>query len=616
VAPVILASDKTALTQFGGDKKAWPVYLTIGNISKDVRRRPSSHSTVLLGYVPVSNLKGFSESTRQVAGYSLFHRCMRSLLQPLNDAGRNGVEMVCADGMIRRVFPILAAYVADHPEQCLVACCMENRCPRCVVGRNERGDHEEYLLRSQTETLRTLERHQKGEDPHLFDDEGLRAVHYPFWADLPHTDIFSCITPDILHQLHKGVFKDHLYQWCCDIAGKREVNSRFQVMPEYHGLRHFTKGISGISQWTGKEFKEMEKVFLGVITGLVPDQVVLAVQAFLDFLYYAQYQSHTEDTLSRMQDALDRFHANKSVFVDLGIRDDFNIPKLHSMDHYIQSIRSLGSCDGFNTELPEHLHIDYAKKAYRASNGRDYIIQMTTWLQRQDAVDRHTAFLDWIASKSASETLDLDGIKDDEDDLETGGDEEAYHQSRYTLDFTPLGLSPSHGYRLTKTCPYPNTSVDCLESTFGATSFVPAFQSFLTESMPGSKLPASRFDRFNAYKSAIIITPPHAHVSDLKRFQKIRACPEVQNKDPRKQPSPAHFDTVLVVDNEKNRQLGGLNGECAIYGHGHLCHTVAVRCSRTYYNTLIECRSAHCTATRYIQPTIPLWQFPAPSRIC
>jgi hypothetical protein len=25
--------------------------------------------------------------------------------------------------------------------------------------------------------LRTLERHQNGEDPHLFDDEGLRAVH-------------------------------------------------------------------------------------------------------------------------------------------------------------------------------------------------------------------------------------------------------------------------------------------------------------------------------------------------------------------------------------------------------------------------------------------------------
>ena len=32
VAPIILSSDKTKLSQFRGDKSAWPVYLTIGNI--------------------------------------------------------------------------------------------------------------------------------------------------------------------------------------------------------------------------------------------------------------------------------------------------------------------------------------------------------------------------------------------------------------------------------------------------------------------------------------------------------------------------------------------------------------------------------------------------------
>jgi hypothetical protein len=36
IAPVILASDKTSLSQFGGDKQAWPVYLIIGNISKAI----------------------------------------------------------------------------------------------------------------------------------------------------------------------------------------------------------------------------------------------------------------------------------------------------------------------------------------------------------------------------------------------------------------------------------------------------------------------------------------------------------------------------------------------------------------------------------------------------
>ena len=111
-------------------------------------------------------------------------------------------------------------------------------------------------------------------------------------------------------------------------------------------------------------------ILLGLLVDLrLPDnqspaRLISAVRALLDFLYLAQYPVHTSKTLSDLSDALDRFHANKDVFIDLGIRNNFKIPKLHSLQHYVSSIKLFGTTDNCNTQATERLHIDYAKEAY------------------------------------------------------------------------------------------------------------------------------------------------------------------------------------------------------------------------------------------------------------
>ncbi|KAF8986397.1 hypothetical protein BDQ17DRAFT_1436288 [Cyathus striatus] len=131
--------------------------------------------------------------------------------------------------------------------------------------------------------------------------------------------------PDILHQLHKGIFKDHIVSWASSAMGSsqveniREVDDRFKAMTTHPTLRHFKRGISLTSQWTGTEHKNMEKVFLGVVAGVTDCHIQKTVKAVLDFIYYAHFETHSTRSLDALDATWEAIHVNKEVFVDLGI---------------------------------------------------------------------------------------------------------------------------------------------------------------------------------------------------------------------------------------------------------------------------------------------------------
>ncbi|KAJ7884295.1 hypothetical protein B0H14DRAFT_2564360 [Mycena olivaceomarginata] len=96
-----------------------------------------------------------------------------------------------------------------------------------------------------------------------------------------------------------------------------EARDRSQVQ-SHSGVRHFKNGISTVSQWTGSEHKEMEKICPRLISAGAHPEMVKAVRGLIDFAYFASLQSDTSETLLGLRNTFDTFHAHKQIFIELG----------------------------------------------------------------------------------------------------------------------------------------------------------------------------------------------------------------------------------------------------------------------------------------------------------
>ena len=135
----------------------------------------------------------------------------------------------------------------------------------------------------------------------------MAGVDEPFWEDLPYTDICKVICQDTLHGLHKA-FKDHTAQWSINCITPFEIDNRVRRMPKTPGFRHFSGGISKISQCSGREAKDLERIFLSVLPGAQSPGAIIATRAELDFIYTAGWKMLGDDDLERMWHFNSQFH--------------------------------------------------------------------------------------------------------------------------------------------------------------------------------------------------------------------------------------------------------------------------------------------------------------------
>ncbi|KAG1739364.1 hypothetical protein EDD22DRAFT_787098 [Suillus occidentalis] len=500
IIPIIISTDKTQVTMFR-NKSAYPMYLTIGNIPKEIRRKPSRGGHILLAYLPTTRLEHITnKASRRRSIANLYHACMSRVLAPLQHAGLEGINMRSGDGALRRCHPLFASFVGDYPEQLLATGIKFGDCPKCDVEKDDTESNTVPLhLRNIGEVLDALAALDQGNLAFVraCAAVGIKPLIHPFWEGLPFANIFQGVTPDVLHQLYQGLVK-HLLAWLEAACGATEIDARCRRLPPNHHIRLFAKGITTLSRVSGTEHAQICRFLLGIIidirlpNNLNAGRLLRAVRGLLDFLYLAQYPCHSTETLQLLDEALDLFHENKLIFVELGIRNNFNLPKLHAARHYHLMIMLFGSTDNYNTEYTERLHIDLAKDAYRATNHKDEFAQMTRWLERKEKILRHQKYVSWR--------------------LAGGHQADPYHSR-------PPDMTFGREQVMTKHPSAKSVSLEKLAMDYGATHFRDALARFITQQSRGND-PAP----LDSQALDVLARDIHFPFHRLPVFHKVKWC--------------------------------------------------------------------------------------------
>ncbi|KAH8071048.1 hypothetical protein BXZ70DRAFT_1058347 [Cristinia sonorae] len=393
-APIILGSDKTTVSVATGQNEYYPLYISLGNITNNMRRAHRD-AVALLGFlaIPKSDRKDLKDTDFRKFRRQLFHSSISTILQPLR-AGMSKPEVArCPDGHFRRVIYGLGPYIADYPEQVLAACVVQGWCPLCPQQRTLLDQPVNGSRRSREHTGVLL---GVFDSKVLWREYGVVSDVVPFTNDFPRADIHELLSGDLLHQVIKGAFKDHLVTWVGqylhiehgEARAKEildEIDRRIAAAPEFPGLRRFHQGRD-FKQWTGDDSKALMKVYIPAIKGLVPDEMVKAFSSFMEVCYLARRSVLTDTSLKQIENAIAAFHRHRKVFINVGVRPDgfSSLARQHSLDHYPEHIRAFGALNGLCSSITESKHIKAVKEPWRRSNRFEALGQMLLTNQRLD----------------------------------------------------------------------------------------------------------------------------------------------------------------------------------------------------------------------------------------
>ncbi|KAH9037927.1 hypothetical protein EDB85DRAFT_1888285 [Lactarius pseudohatsudake] len=182
----------------------------------------------------------------------------------------------------------------------------------------------------------------------LWDTYGIDDDIVPFTNDFPRADIYESLSPDLLHQIIKAIYTKSRADEILD-----DIDRRIAMTPPFPGLRRFKHGRR-FKQWTGDDSKALMKVYIPAIADVSP-------RFWTSVILYGALKSASPICLPSERPA--DISRTREIFRTSGVRPKgFNLPRQHSMVHYVHLIQEFGAPNGLCSSITESRHITAVKK--------------------------------------------------------------------------------------------------------------------------------------------------------------------------------------------------------------------------------------------------------------
>ncbi|POG60647.1 hypothetical protein GLOIN_2v1486846 [Rhizophagus irregularis DAOM 181602=DAOM 197198] len=370
---LILYSDATICDILGKNQKHL-IFVSLSNFPNNVRNKEKAK--VLLGYIPIINNANVELYLQN------YHKSIEILLHPLLSQ-YNSEAWITVNGEPKHFYIFLSYGISDMKEANNACATYQSYnalfpCHSCLVPREYLSSIDHNLIFSERFTCdiktyfmdNSLQAKNLNNELHKL---SLHPIKNAFWNH-KNFEVYSSFVPDIMHICDLGLFV-YMVNFTMEKLEKESqsekkikiLNNRLSSIPRYYKLSLPSKGIINRTNFTANDWRNIMKVFIFTINGLIKDEqtnnlIVEYFQKWNEFYLLLRSSGFTENCLNSLSQKIYEWANIFSFLFKSHSKSGLQLPKLHSLLHHIiPSIKKYGAPTGFSTETYESLHKKFVK---------------------------------------------------------------------------------------------------------------------------------------------------------------------------------------------------------------------------------------------------------------